>query len=321
MEFQNKKLEGSILRSDFYNVSQKREYLYSLPCQDDISITLKVFRAAAPMEQELDMDCCSFPVREAERIVIERFIPATTCWRLILAYYNYCKWCIRNKLCDSNVLTEVRIPELHELRLSLLSSASDLHFALNEIFEDERKNTVDVIGRALMWVLYSGVELETAVELTAENVDLKNREIHVNGKTYKYSKHAAYSIRAAATLDELIYQNNVYTTVRPRGAGDKLFRAFTDEYSPSFVRYAYLKKLERAHRSEKTIRELSSGNIWRSGICDMLYQDHKAVGYVDIQMVHDVLSYCRSEPPSKANIVWFLNVYAGWFLAFYSQLV
>lgn len=321
MEGQNKKLEGSILRSELYNALQKREYLYTLPCQDDISITLKVFRAAAPVEQELDTDCCRFPAERAKQLIREVFLPTTTHWRLMLAYYNYCRWCMRQKYCNGNVVALSMITEIHDIRTSMIASASDLHFALNEIFEDERKNTVDVIGRALMWVLYSGVELETAVELTAENVDLKKREIHVNGKTYKYSKHAAYSIRAAATLDELVYQNNVYTTVRPRGAGDKLFRAFTDDYSPSFVRYAYLKKLERAYRSEKTIRDLSSGTIWRSGICDLIYQDQKAIGYVDTQIVYDVLSNFRREPPSKANTTWFLNVYAGWFLAFHCWLV
>lgn len=263
-----------------------RDYTQSI---NTAKVAVSVFNSLSSYEEDWGADLCT---RSAEELhpVISRVLAlrARSQGVSMSILREYVRWCIVNSVpgaCDG--MLHVAALGLEKVRRQMVSSPLHLRKCLDEIFDLDKGDTIDIIYRCYYWMVYSGLKEEDTVLVTASDLCFAEQCIKFNGKTYPLYREALPDFHKAAELTEFLYHHPHYDKpiMRPRVYGDSIMRGVRANTKLETVRSILSKKMAEAEKQGRTKVKLSYFRVWLSGLFYRVYEQERAGIEVDFSGV------------------------------------
>lgn len=216
--------------------------------------------------------------------VLSNHIRNTTSAFMISAYKKYVTWCIQSGLPANpdllNMKGNVGTSGVGLIN-KMVSSPSHLKEVLDnkQLFTPTSEKTVDIVLKGALWLAFSGVELQEAVNLTSENVLFKLCII--------YTKHGLHPIYPEATKELLVlckdekfnYHHPLYSIYRDRHKGEEILRGF-NKLSAHYIQQQLASKF-----CDDQPYEFTYNSIYLSGEFYRMYQKESCgmpINFIDL---------------------------------------
>jgi len=154
----------------------------------------------------------------------------------LMVFRKYCEWCLSHNIpgaTDALLKISPQYPAVEKMASHTVKNPTHLERVMDEVFDPVSSNGLDNLLRAYLWLAYSGVREDAAELLTAENVDLENGCLRVDGKEYPLYIEA-YPVFAFCKKSKLITRlrnhgnqhdpGHTEMEIVQRGEGDLLLR-------------------------------------------------------------------------------------------------
>lgn len=243
------------------------------------NLTTILFDRIEPYENEWGCDICNQSASEIERVLGEvtgiRAYGQRSKKVLIL---KYLEWCIRMGYRDP----KLPMPDLDNigydrLRRSTVSGPTQLQAYLDGCCVPESMNTTDNIVRCALWLAFSGLTFDKALQMTASNIDFDEMLIHYDDRDYPIYRESIKAFKACVTLKVFEIKNGRHKV--PRIDGDQLLR------SQSMATAGFLQnrisQVRVAAKDNPAHREMTYKTAWLSGIFYRAYEKERAGGKPD----------------------------------------
>lgn len=259
-----------------------REYTKSL---STAKVATTLFDAAETYEQRCKKDICQMTFDEAQNMVNEVLGVRTKSHAMSLTILReYVKWCIAMRIdgaCDA--VLRVQSVSLEKMRRYMVSGPLHLQKCLDNIFDKENDETVDVVYRAYFWMAYGGISEEDIPKISNSNIDLSNMSISHNGKIYPIYREAIPAITSAMNLVSFNYKHPNYSKIirRDRVAGSSVIRGMKAESGIMTLRATISRKVANAVKNNSASVQLSYHRVALSGLFYRTYEEERAGMPVD----------------------------------------
>ena len=275
-----------------YNVELKQQFIESYSTSEKTKDSVRnIFKRIQPYEESWESDFCTMSTKVIQPVVDAILgVRETGKWRGISILREYSKWCILAKYpraCDG--IMHVNLMGLNKIREQMVSSPLHLQQCLDDLFDPEAEETLDVIYRCYLWMAFGGMPEKDALLVKAEDIDFNSRIIRYGekGVVTVYSESVA-AFNKAAFLPSFLYKNLNYEAEairRNRVDGDTIMRGINSVASLSSIR-GYVSALTRnSPESKKTMagrrnknpkQRLSYSRVKLSGTFFRIYELERA---------------------------------------------
>lgn len=274
-----------------YNEDLKRRFLSDH--QDSKSITKVgewLFGAIEPFELKYGTDFCSMSLENAKDSISGLFgIRASSAFSKISILRTYVQWCIDNGVEGAN-------PELLSLKREgnatiysqTITDPSALQRFLDALFDEVRIQTSDCLIRVYLWFAFAGLEDDEAVQITVNDVDLKNKRVTFQDREYKLYEESISAVRACLKPNFNRFGRNNWAS-HDRVSGNKLLRGIRTDANMAQLRNVLVRKNKAAFENKKTDKRLSYFRVWISGVFYRMYlweQSGNIVDFTDVAAMH-----------------------------------
>lgn len=192
---------------------------------------------------------------------------------------KYYKYCLEHNFHGALpvYISYSEVSSLRDLRWNMVSSPGMLEEVLNCIFPSVEEGEYSNVLRCLLWMLYSGVQIEEANEVRTGDVHLADMYFISNG-----GKYPIYS--EARDVFDFCLNSNVIAVKMPKGKwyrervdGDLLLRSFTI-LTPVKLRNGVVKHVKSSRISGRCAVELTCQSVYKSGLFYRAYiRDNKSL--------------------------------------------
>lgn len=246
-----------------YNETKKQEYLNSAKfAHRTRNLIADIFNKLESYEQTAGKDISEFSAKELNSVLYDGFlISKQSTYDNILSIINrYKEWVGAPTLKDSEELDGTLM-----LRKTMVSSPVHLRTVLDQGFLTADFETIDVIIRAMYWLLFMGLTPKQIVSVTKDDVDFNTMTVNCDGEIFLIEALAVESLRFACESEYIILDNPAYNEAvkRPRAEGSEILRCYTPLNGS-------LSNLRRRAYEIFQSREMQNppvfSNIWYSGI-------------------------------------------------------
>lgn len=137
---------------------------------------------------------------------------------------------------------------LSKVKRQMISSPLHLQRVLDEVFDKESEETIDVIYRCYYWMAFGGIKEDDTLLVKASDIDFANMEIAYKDTHIPLYREALPAFHKAAELNSFRYKNPNYsrTIIRDRVPGDTLMRGIRAVTKTATLRSILSKKSAKA---------------------------------------------------------------------------
>ena len=313
-----------------YNAELKQRFISDYTTSDNTkSVVATVFEAFSSYENAWKADLCTKGAEELQPVVDEVFsLRLRSQWMQLIVLKEYAKWCIAMKVpgaCDG--MLHIEAAGLAKVKRQLVSGPLHLQRCMNEIFDPESEETIDILYRCYYWLAYAGIKEVDLPTIKTSDIDFDNMVILYNGSRMPIYREALPALHKAAELTSFCYKHPNYKEVirRDRVAGDSIMRGVRADTKTYTIRAILSKKSAIAIESGRTTQRLSYHRVWISGLFYRMYENERAgapVNFSDAAIEFtDGKNYTltgRTKLEHRRNSIArdYLNDYQRWKLAF-----
>ena len=167
---------------------------------------------------------------------------------------------------------------LSKVKRQMISSPLHLQRVLDEVFDKESEETIDVIYRCYYWMAFGGIKEDDTLLVKASDIDFANMEIAYKDTHIPLYREALPAFHKAAELNSFRYKNPNYsrTIIRDRVSGDTLMRGIRAVTKTVTLRSILSKKSAKAIEDGLTQQQLSFYRVWMSGLFYRMYDRERA---------------------------------------------
>lgn len=271
-----------------FNAEVKTEFIRQYTTDAAVARSLLLmFNRLEPYEVDYGGDICTMPVESAQLVIDKEYGRSKSrSAETFIALKKYSKWAIHTGVpgaCDG--LANVKDPSAEYIKERTVSGPKHLSICLDQMLLPAGSETMDDIYRCFIWLAFFGIPAEDAVEITTEEVDIRNLCITHNNKTYTICQEALPEVRNATTLNQILYihENPHYERMRDRVPGNKILRGLRRDIDLGYIRGLVGHKVTLARRAGKLKVQLGYTNVWRSGLFYRMYENERAGLLVDFR--------------------------------------
>lgn len=264
-----------------YNARQKTSFLKSYTQSISTArVATTVFNAFEPYETAWGADL-STRSKEELQPVLEKVLGLRTSSQgmSLTILREYVKWCLLTKTpdaCDAMLHTEVL--GLSKIRRQMVSSPLHLQKSLDEVFESENENTIDITYRCYYWMAFAGIYESDTLSVKNSDINFTEMEINYRDTHVPIYREALPTFRKAVELQSFIYIHPNYNNKiwRNRIPGDTIMRGVRAETRILAIRAVTSRTFAAALDSGKTTHQLSFRRAWMSGLFYRMYERERA---------------------------------------------
>ena len=233
-----------------------------------------VFNKFEDIEESRNVDVCELPADELQTIINSLSgVRTESSERVFVVLKKYVSWCRDHGYCVNNDIFDIKIDIIETYRAQMFKSPSDLKEKIDRIFkENELENdTVGVIYKAYIWMLYSGLSNTEALEVNVSDVDLSKMVIRRGENRIFKLYNISYDVfKTACEIENFRYRHEGYLEdiYRERYPGKALMRTYKSERMLISSIKSILTKL-----SVSSGVKLSYKKIFYSGLFYKMYVD------------------------------------------------
>lgn len=200
---------------------------------------------------------------------------------LVRDLMTYVRWYRRTILGE----TEPVVPDLSDhafggerLRASMFLSPAHLSKYLNAVLKPDSDESMDVLTKTAVWLIYAGLFLQELPEIRRSDLDYTEMCVRYGGRTYPIYAEAVKTIKTCMDMDNI----RVYSEFRGkprcvrigRSDGDLLFRGSQNvggALNPETLRNQITLMKSRAVRTGASDMSPTADSIWYSGLFYKMY--------------------------------------------------
>ncbi len=298
-----------------YNEERKMRFLeeeYTSPV-----VGMSIFTTSEPYEREAGKDLCELEAEILQDMTDHKFgIRTRTLESTIGIIRSYVTWCEKQGYPTCNGINEIEVRMDKKMRRYMVASPKHLQAVLDEAFSPVDEQTVDCLYRCYIWMVYSGMLEDDALNVKTDEVKFYSMTIEHGGKSYEIYREAASAFHLACEAEEFKYKHPKYETMRKRYAGEYLMRGVRSEK----IDVSTVRRLVAVAFQPKGI-SLSYKRIRLSGIFYRAYELERmgsAVNFDKLAEEHAALaggSYHRKKSKHQAKYTFKSDLaddYANW---------
>ena len=214
------------------------------------NVATTVFEAFEPYETSWNADLCTRDREELQPAIDEILaLRSRSQWMSLTILKEYVKWCIAMKVPDAcDGMLNIEAAGLAKVRRQMVSSPLHLQRVLDEVFDKESEETIDVTYRCYYWMAFGGIKEDDTLLVRASDIDFANMEIVYQDTHVPLYREALPAFHKAAELNSFCYKNPNYsrTITRDRVSGDTLMRGIRAVKKTATLRSILSKKSAKA---------------------------------------------------------------------------
>lgn len=313
-----------------YNAELKTNFIKSYTASvNTATIATTVFDAVEQYENEWGADLCTQSTEKLQPVIDEILgLRSRSQWMSLNILKEYVKWCIVMKVpgaCEG--MLHIEAAGLNKIRKQMVASPLHLQRYLDEVFDKECEETVDVIYRCYYWMAFGGIKEDDMLAVKISDVNFDDMEISYGNTHATIYREALQAFHKACELKSFCYKHPNYSEVirRDRVAGDTLMRGIKAITKIPTIRSTLSKRSARAIEDGLTEQQLSFYRVWTSGLFYRMYEHERAGLPVDFSQAanefisgRDYTLNGRIKLAHKQNRVArdYMEDYQRWKLAF-----
>lgn len=197
------------------------------------NVATTVFEAFEPYETSWNADLCTRDREELQPAIDEILaLRSRSQWMSLTILKEYVKWCIAMKVPDAcDGMLNIEAAGLAKVRRQMVSSPLHLQRILDEVFDKESEETIDVTYRCYYWMAFGGIKEDDTLLVRASDIDFANMEIVYQDTHVPLYREALPAFHKAAELNSFCYKNPNYSRTITRDRD--FWRYFDAWYSRS----------------------------------------------------------------------------------------
>lgn len=239
-----------------------------------------IFNAVEPYEQIWGADLCTKSTEELQPIVDSMVgLRYNSRWMTISILKEYTRWCCAHKVPGAqDGMAGVEVVGIDAVRKRMVASPLHLQKFLDEVFDPESDETIDIIYRCFYWMAYAGIDEEDTFLITVDDVDFTSMSIRYKGMNVPIYREALPAFRNAVGLTSFAYKHPNYSKVirRDRVSGVTIMRGIKTTALLSTIRSTLSTRVSKAIADGKTEQQLSFYRVWISGLFYRMYERERA---------------------------------------------
>jgi len=198
-----------------YNEERKLQFIQEEKAESTHETAKSIFNKFERTEELEDMDLCEFPYEVLQNVIDSKFAvyTKTSADSMIAVVKSYITWCKRKGYPVSDAINNIVTfdpSRKKSLKPLMVGSPEELRDLLDKAFDLPDEGTNDSIYRCFLWMAYSGLKNNEAIEVKSKDVDLLAMEIHYNGKHYPIYRQAVKDFKIARDSDKFRYKHPNY---------------------------------------------------------------------------------------------------------------
>lgn len=250
-----------------YNELQKQKFIFERYGADSKRIE-EVFNTIAPKEEELGKDVSEFSSDEIQDIVSNRIGRRNSTGKSLFKFVcEYLEWCGKNQIPVAADISKVVAKSNARNGNEFFSSPAHIKLCLDQAYRVPECNPSTTPLKCLVWLLFSGIDVDNACEVKNSDIDFENLLIHYNGIDYPLYRESIPDFKNAVNKETFVYFHPKYDPVeRVRMKSDYVLRGLK---TPK-MSYEYVKQLKR--KNEELEKKFVPRSIIKSGIYYRIYE-------------------------------------------------
>lgn len=304
-----------------YNPDVKNSFLNQLTNAYSIERFTSIFSASEPYETKNAKDLYEFSEEELSPVIrVISGVKTSSRRTQICNVRRYIKWCKQNDIaCVSDAIFTLDYNDTETIKTKWVSGPLQLQNYLDQICAPESERTISDIYRCYLWLAFSGMPEDEAVNITASDVDLLTLIVWSNGKRYNIYREGVMAFSNCVNQDSFRYTHPLYfqTVDRKRVEGELLLRGIKTQPKALAFKTELVKRNARAIEENKTTLKLSYNTVRDSGLFYEVYERKTAQQVVDTRKyVMKALLEKLGDEVSRYTIRQLVNDYFKWKQAF-----
>lgn len=244
-----------------YNEKRKLEFIKSVP-EKSRTMYVSLFNGSEVFEREYRRDLCIFSNDQMRNAASKWFRTVSSSERIMIRIKRYVRWCGEQGFPISEGLLTLKIDPVSFVGRTMFASPLHLRTILDKVFDPPSLRSIECVYRCYIWLLYAGMDLESARLVLRDEVDLT--QMLVRGQ-YEIYREAVPDFQLARDEGSLIYvQPDGTHELRQRTGGDCLLRLFRSEALSINTFLALLKqRMEQVMPGASVVAITNSGHFYR----------------------------------------------------------
>lgn len=261
-----------------YNGELKEKFIASYTEKISVgTFCRRLFEFTTPYEEKWGADLCTRGSKDIEMIVAEA--SGTSSQSLsdnLRTIKQYIRWCVSQgtpNACEEAL--EIKSVASNKIKTTTVTSPSHLQRYLNNVFDEEDKDTTDVVLRTYFWLAYAGIGLDDIVKIKKDDVSFEDMVVRYNGISYPIYREGLKAIRKCITLEyvNVFRPNKVEPVIVQRFESDVLMRGTRGELPKKTILETVSRKQRIAIDGGKTNMRVGFFGAWISGLFFRIYMD------------------------------------------------
>lgn len=249
-----------------YNEERKMAFLKETRMSAEFGKS--VFNATSKLEETRDQDLCELSSEDIKPLFDKRFgIRKRAVETSLAVLKSYARWCSDKGYPVQDGFERLEIDMSEKLRRTMIASPKHLELVLNKCFAPVESETTDCLYRCYLWMAFSGVKGQDALDMKVSDVHLTDMTLQYNNVVRELYRESLPAFRMACEATEFVYIHPRYTTRRSRYPGDKLIRGIKSDSIKMMTIRSILQKAFDANGVET-----SYSKIYLSGIFYKAYE-------------------------------------------------
>lgn len=179
--------------------------------RNDAGRAVSIFRALEKHELAFGKDTCELSTDELQQAVNQEFGSKERTWSPTRALLkHYVSWCQNEGYKVTDAAFHVKFNNAEKMRRCMVGSPAHLAEELDKIFSPLGERGNDCVYRCFLWMAFSGLIAEEALEVTVDEVDFDNMLIRHNGRVYEIYREAVPALKMGCSATHFVYYNENY---------------------------------------------------------------------------------------------------------------
>ena len=235
------------------------------------------FNAIEPYETKWNSDLCSMKVEQLSEVLQKTSgMSVTTRSSNYTRAKRYIEWCIANNVPGAcGAILDVKrddISQVENIRRRTVKNPFELNVFLNQLFDPDTEDTIDLTYRCYFWCAYAGIKQEDVMSIRTRNVDLIDGVIRYKGEEFPIYQEARTVFKKCVKLNQFInkkYKSEI--VYKDRVDGNLLLRGLRAAPTVSYFGGLISKIVKAANDNGKVNKTLAYTDAYISGFYYRMY--------------------------------------------------